>query len=107
MSSKKGSLSLRWPLVTEIVMSASTTATASSTSVNTTRAFWERLWRLSGIHFVVFVIIAYVIYGYQPQAGAPDHALAVVYGGHRTVLLIDAALIGLNVLTFMWFAAAL
>ena len=32
-------------------MSASTTATASSTSVNTTRGFWERLWRLSGINY--------------------------------------------------------
>src|SRR5205823_587141 len=107
MSSKKGSLSLRWPLVTEIVMSASTTATASSTSVNTTRAFWERLWRLSGINFVVFVIIAYVIYGYQPQVGAPADALAAFYGGHRTRILIAAAFSGLNVLNLMWFAAAL
>ena len=50
-------------------MSASTAAMPSSTSVYTTRGFWERLWRLSGINFVVFVIIAYVIYGYQPQVG--------------------------------------
>jgi len=88
-------------------MSASTTATASSTSVNTTRAFWERLWRLSGINFVVFVIIAYVIYGYQPQVGAPADALAAFYGGHRTRILIAAAFSGLNVLNLMWFAAAL
>src|SRR6059058_4867720 len=88
-------------------MSASATATASSTSVNTTRAFWERLWRLSGINFVVFVIIAYVIYGYQPQVGAPSDALAAFYGGHRTRILIAAAFSGLNVLNLMWFAAAL
>src|SRR5205809_6274015 len=50
----------------EIHMSASTTATTSSTSV-TTRVFWERLWRMSGINFVVFFIIAYVIYGSQPH----------------------------------------
>src|SRR6266699_779421 len=59
----------------EILMSASTTAMASSTSVYTTRGFWERLWRLSGINFVVFAIIAYVIYGYQPQVGASADAL--------------------------------
>ena len=43
-------------------MSASTTAMTSSTSVYTTGGFWERLWRMSGINFVAFVIIAYVIY---------------------------------------------
>ena len=52
-------------------MTASTTAMASSTSVYNAPAFWERLWRMSGINFVAFVIIAYVIYGYQPQVGAP------------------------------------
>jgi hypothetical protein len=31
-----------------------------------TPLFWERLWRTSGIQFVVFFIIAYVIYGYPP-----------------------------------------
>jgi len=85
-------------------MSASTTATTSSTS---TRGFWERLWRLSGINFVVFVIIAYVIYGYQPQVGASADALAAFYDGHRTRILIAAAFSGLNVLNLMWFAAAL
>jgi len=44
-------------------MSASTTVVTSSTSVYTTPVFWERLWRKSGINFVAFVIIAYVIYG--------------------------------------------
>ena len=51
-------------------MSASTTATPSSTSTYTTPAFWERLWRMSGINFVIFFIIAYLIYGYQPRVGA-------------------------------------
>src|SRR5438046_8073749 len=106
MSSKKGSLSLRWPLVTEIVMSASTTATASSTSVNTTRAFWERLWRLSGVSFVVFVIIAYVIYGYQPQIGEPADALAAFYGCRRARDIVDAAFAGLNVLLTTWMPAS-
>ena len=36
-----------------------------------TNVNWERLWRASGIAFVVMFIIAYVIYGNQPNAGAP------------------------------------
>ena len=53
-------------------MSTSTSAPAmtSSTSVYASGAFWERLWRLSGIQFVVLFIIAYLIYGSQPQVGA-------------------------------------
>ena len=85
-------------------MSASTTAMTSST---TTRGFWEGLWRKSGINFVAFAIIAYVIYGYQPQVGAPADALVAFYDGHRTRILIAAAFSGLNVLNLMWFAAAL
>src|SRR6266850_6364889 len=73
------------------LMSASTTAMASSTSVYTTRGFWERLWRLSGINFVAFAIIAYVIYGYQPPVAASADALAAFYDGHRTRILIAAA----------------
>jgi hypothetical protein len=50
--------------------STSTPAMTSSTSVYATGAFWERLWRSSGIHSVGLFIIAYVIYGYRPQVGA-------------------------------------
>jgi hypothetical protein len=85
-------------------MSVSTTAMTSSTSA---RGFWERLWRLSGINFVAFAIIAYVIYGYQPQVGASADALTAFYDGHRTRILIAAAFSGLNILNLMWFAAAL
>ncbi len=88
-------------------MSASATAMTSSTSVYTTRGFWERLWRMSGINFVVFVIIAYVIYGYQPQVGASGDALVAFYDGHRTRILIAAVVSGLAVLNLLWFAAAL
>jgi len=44
-------------------MSTSTTAMRVSTNVYSTGAFWERLWRLSGINFIVFFIAAYVTYG--------------------------------------------
>src|SRR5713101_4081153 len=87
-------------------MSASTTATSSSTSVNSS-VFWERLWRMSGINFVVFFIIAYVLYGHQPQVGASADALVAFYGGDRTRILIAAAVSGLAVLNLLWFAAAL
>jgi succinate dehydrogenase/fumarate reductase cytochrome b subunit len=73
----------------------------------TTRVFWERLWRMSGINFVVFFIIAYVIYGSQPQVGASAEELAAFYDGDRTRILIAAVVAGLAVLNLLWFAAAL
>ena len=88
-------------------MSALTTDKTSSTSVYTTPVFWERLWRQSGIHFVVFFVIAYVIYGYQPQVGAPADALVAFYDGNRTRILIAAVVSGMAVLNLLWFAAAL
>jgi len=87
-------------------MSASTTATSSSTG-KYGRAFWERLWRGSGNNFVIFAIVAYIIYGAQPQVGASGDALAAFYASHRTRILISAVFSGLAVLNLMWFAAAL
>jgi len=87
-------------------MSASNTATSSS-SGKYGRAFWERLWRGSGNNFVIFAIVAYVIYGSQPQVGASADGLAAFYVGHRTRILISAVFSGLAVLNLMWFAAAL
>jgi hypothetical protein len=88
-------------------MSASTTPMTPTASVYTTPAFWERLWRGSGIQFVVFFIIAYLIYGYQPQAGASADALLAFYAGHRTRILIATVVSGFAVLNLLWFAAAL
>jgi len=88
-------------------MSASTTAMASSTSVNIARVFWERQWRMSGINFIVLVVIAYVIYGYQPQVGASADAVVAFYNGDRTRILIASVIAGLAVLYLLWFAAAL
>ena len=87
-------------------MSASTTAMASSTSVNIARVFWERQWRMSGINFIVLVVIAYVIYGYQPQVGASADAVVAFYNGDRTRILIASVIAGLAVLYLLWFAAA-
>jgi hypothetical protein len=88
-------------------MGASITPTASSTSVYVTPAFWERLWRMSGINFVVFLVIAYAVYGRQPQVGASADALVAFYDGQRTRILIAAVFSGIAVLNLMWFAAAL
>jgi hypothetical protein len=87
-------------------MSASTAPTTSS-STYTTPAFWERLWRQSGVHFVVFFIIAYVIYGSQPDARAPADALAGFYEGQRARILIASIFAGMAALNLMWFAAAI
>ena len=62
---------------------------------------------MSGINFVVFAIIAWVIYGNPPQVGAPADALVAFYDGHRTRILIAAVVSGLAVLNLLWFAAAL
>jgi hypothetical protein len=88
-------------------MSASTTAMTSSTSVYTSPAFWERLWRAAGIQSLGLFIIGYVIYGYQPHIGASTDALAAFYDGNRTHILIAAVFFGLSILNLLWFAAAL
>jgi len=79
----------------------------SSASVYTTPAFWERLWRTSGLQFVGFFIIAYFVYGYQPSVGASADALVAFYDGNRTRILIAAVISGLNILNLLWFAAAI
>jgi hypothetical protein len=87
-------------------MSASTTSMASTASANSP-GFWERLWRTAGLQFVVFFIIAYLIYGFQPQVGASPDALVAFYHVDRTRILIAAVFSGLNALNLMWFSAAL
>jgi hypothetical protein len=68
---------------------------------------WERVWRMSGINFVIFFIVAYVIYGDQPKAGAPASELLSFYDGDRTRILIASVIFGLAVLNLLWFAAAI
>jgi hypothetical protein len=88
-------------------MSASTAAAATSTSVYTTRGFWERLWRSAGIQFLGTFIIGYFVYGSQPHVGASSDALAAFYVGNRTRILIAAIFGGMSILNLMWFAAAI
>ena len=72
-------------------MSASTTAMAASTG-KYGAAFWERLWRMSGINFVLFVIIAAAVSG---------------DGADRTRTSIGAFIAGMGILNLLWFVAAL
>jgi hypothetical protein len=88
-------------------MSASTGTSTSSTSVYTTPAFWERLWRTAGIQSIGLFIVGYVLYGYQPHVGASADALVAFYDDGRTHILIAAVFFGLAVLNLLWFAAAL
>jgi hypothetical protein len=87
-------------------MSASARAVSASTGTSNP-AFWERLWRSSGIQFVGLFIVAAVIYGSQPQVGASSDALVAFYNGERTRILIAAFFSGLNLLNLLWFTAAL
>lgn len=69
--------------------------------------FWERFWRLSGINFILFFIVANVIYGAQPELGASADALAAFYNADRKQVLIAAVINGMAVLNLLWFAAAI
>jgi len=87
-------------------MSAST-GTTSSASVYTTPAFWERLWRTAGMQSLLCFIVAYIVYGHQPQVGASADALAAFYDGDRMRILIAVVFYGLADINLMWFAGAL
>jgi hypothetical protein len=95
-------------------MSAFTTTVAtgpsvasSATSAYSTSAFWDRLWRTSGLQFVGFFIVTSVLYGYQPAIGSSADGLVAFYSGDRVRILLAAAFSGLNLLNLLWFAAAL
>jgi len=68
---------------------------------------WERLWRMSGITFIVFYIVAFIVYGEQPKVGASADKLVSFYDGDRNRILIAAVFFGFAVLNLLWFAAAI
>jgi len=87
-------------------MSASTTAVPLATSPYSTSAFWERLWRTSGLQFVGLFIVAAFIFGSRPDIGASAEALGAFYHGERTRILIAVFCFGLNLLNLLWFTMA-
>jgi hypothetical protein len=88
-------------------MAAGQSIESTVPSVDTTRLFWERLWRTAGVQSVGLFVIGYVLYGYQPHVGASAEALVAFYSGNSTRVLIAAVFFGLAVLNLMWFAAAI
>jgi hypothetical protein len=88
-------------------MSTPTAAIRASTSVSTTPQFWERLWRTAGVQSVGLFVVAYFVYGIQPNVGASVEAVVAFYQGDRMRILIATVLSGFAVLNLMWFAAAL
>jgi hypothetical protein len=71
-------------------MNKSTTMNSSTTVSSSTIVLFERLWRGSGLQFVLFFVIAYT-----------------VSGGDRTRILIATPIFGYAVLNLLWFAAAI
>ena len=87
-------------------MTTSTAAIAAPTTTNPA-AFWERLWRMSGLQFVALSIVTLVIGGLAPGVGASAEALVGFYDGNSVRVLIGAAFAGLNLLNLLWFVAAI
>lgn len=88
-------------------MSTSNTAMMAPAGAKFGGAFWERLWRLSGVNFILFIVLAWVISGSPPPVGASAETLQGFFEGHRTRILIGAAVSGLAILNLLWFVAAL
>jgi len=68
---------------------------------------WERNWRGAGVAFAVLIIIASVIYGSAPKAGAGADQLVSFFNGDRTRILIAAVIFCFAFLELLWFGAAL
>jgi len=68
---------------------------------------FERVWSTSGIQFAFLCIVAYLVYGHQPEVAASASALAAFYHGERTRILVAAVFSGMAVLYILWFGAAL
>jgi hypothetical protein len=68
---------------------------------------WERIWRGSGVVFVVLTIVAFFIYGDQPKLGASPAELLSFFHGDRTRILIATIIFCFAFLELLWFGAAL
>jgi hypothetical protein len=68
---------------------------------------FDRVFRSSGVLFVVLFIVSYLIRGAQPEMGAPADTLAAFYVDDRGRILIGTFLLAFNLLNLLWFAAAL
>lgn len=86
-------------------MSVTTTPTPAGGTFD--GAFWERLWRSAGLQSAGLFVVAFFLYGRQPQVGASADALSIFYVGERVRILIAAILFGMATLNLLWFGAAI
>jgi hypothetical protein len=68
---------------------------------------FDRVFRSSGVLFVVLFIVSYLIRGALPEMGASADTLASFYVDDRGAVLIGTFLLAFNLLNLLWFAAAL
>lgn len=71
-----------------------------------TNVNWERAARATGIVFVVLFVVAYIIYGDQPAAGASSDDLTSFYQEDRGRVLTSSVIFSVGILFFLWFVAA-
>jgi hypothetical protein len=64
---------------------------------------WERIWRGSGVVFVVLTVVAFLIYGSQPKLGASPAELLSFFHGDRTRILIATVVFCVSFLELLWF----
>jgi hypothetical protein len=88
-------------------MTATTAAATAQTTSKYGRLFFERLWRMSGIQAVLFIIIGSVVAGFGPGVGASSDVIGAFYASNGTRILIATPILGLGVLNLMWFASAI
>ena len=79
-------------------MSVHTAVATLSTSASGICACWERLWRSSGIQFVIIFTIVYAIYPNRPMLGASPDELGVFYSGTYMRIVIAAMVSNLGLL---------
>jgi hypothetical protein len=84
----------------------SITTTASATAKSSPkfgRAFFENLWRSSGIQGVAFLVVGAILAGVGPSIAASPDSIAAFYTANSTRLLIATPILALGVLNLVWF----
>lgn len=87
--------------------STTTAASAATTTPRYGRAFFETLWRMSGIQAVLFLVIGAVVAGFGPGIGASSDSIQAFYAANSTRVLIATPILGLGVLNLVWFTQAI
>ena len=62
---------------------------------------FDRVWRGSGVAFVVTFVASWLIHGSQPGIGASADTLVSFYDGVRTRILIGSSLLALSLLNLL------